>query len=207
MNTGFRVLSIAVCALWLASAAFNSTLAFRYRTPEKNDSPLVKAKTLLAHEDTEQALTEFRKLTKLEPKNHEAFQGVADCLYYQSDYLHAMEAVNTALSLNPNVPDAYRRRGKINEKLHNVDAALEDYSKAISLSPTTPIYLSDRSDVYYKKGELNKALTDLDKYVSLVKKPNPMIFYTRSIIYTKLGKKAEAEKERKRADGIIDGAY
>ena len=115
--------------------------------------------------------------------------------------------VNTAISLNASASDAYRRRGKINEKLHQNDAAILDYSKAISLSPTTPIYLSDRSDVYYKQGDLNKALADLNKYISLVKKPNPMVFYTRSIIYTKLGKKSEADAERKRGDRIINGEY
>ncbi len=207
MKMGFRVLEIALCVLLLAALTVDSVLAFRYRTPEKKDSPVLKAKTLLAHEDIEQALLEFRKLTKSEPKNFEGYLGIANCLYYQGDYLKSMDAVNTAISLNANAPDSYRRRGKINEKQHQVDAAIENYSKAISLSPTTPIYLSERADAYYKKGDLNKAIADLDKYLTLVKRPNPMIFYTRSIIFTKLGKKAEAEKERKRADGIIDGAY
>jgi len=198
---------VLACLLSCAAHLSQACQAFRYRTPEKKDSLVVKAKTLLAHEDIEQALQEFRKLTKLEPKNHEGYLGIADCLYFQGDYLKAMDAANTAISLNPQASEPYRRRGKINEKLHLADAAIEEYSKAISLSPTTAIYLSDRSDVYYKKGELKKALADLDKYLNLVKRPNPMIFYTRSIIYTKLGKKAQAEVERKRADNIIDGAY
>ncbi len=206
MTGGIRVLPIALCALLLAVAA-TSVFAFKYRTPEKKDSLVLKAKTLLAHEDIEQALQEFRKLTKLEPKNFEGYLGIANCLYYQGDYSKAMDAANTALSLNPNASDAYRRRAKINEKQHQVDAAIENYSKAISISPNTPIYLSERADAYYKKGDLKMAIADLDKYLTLVKRPNPMIFYTRSIIYTKLGKKAEAEAERKRADSIIYGAF
>ena len=55
MTRGIRVLPIALCALWLAVSAI-SVLAFKYRTPEKKDSLVLKAKTLLAHEDIEQAL-------------------------------------------------------------------------------------------------------------------------------------------------------
>ncbi len=198
-------LLIAVCSISLIGSA--SVLAFKYRTPEKTDGPLLKAKTLLANEEIDQALLEFRRLTKAEPKNYAGYQGVADCLYYKSDYAKAMEAANTAIELNPRASEAFRRRGKIHDKLHEQDASIADYTKALEISPTSAIYLSDRADVYFKKGDLNSAAADLSKYISLVKKPNPMIFYTRSVIYTKLGKKAEADADRKRGDRIINGEY
>jgi tetratricopeptide (TPR) repeat protein len=197
------LIPLAVLLAFLPSDSF----AFRYRTPEKSDPLLVKARTLLAHEDIDEALKEFRKLIKQEPRNSNAYLGIADCLYYQSEYLNAMEAVNTAISLNPKSSDAHRRRGKINERLHQDDAALEDYTRAITISPTTSIYLSDRADVYKRKEEYAKAIADLDKYLKLVKKPNPMIYYSRSILYTKMGKKAEADAERKRGDLVINGNY
>ena len=184
-----------------------ASLAFRYNTPEKNDPLIVRAKTLLAHEDLEEALTAFRKLIKQEPRNFEGYLGVADCLYFQNDYLNAMSSVNSAISLNPKAADAHRRRGKIHEKLHQLDDAIDDYTTAIALSPNCHLYLSDRSDAYRKKGDYEKAIADLDKYIKLVKRPNPMIYYSRSLLYAKLGKKAQADAERRRGDMIINGAY
>ena len=183
------------------------SLAFRYNTPEKNAPLLVRAKTLLAHEDIEDALSDFRKLIKQEPRNFEGYLGVADCLYFQSDYLNALSSVNTALSLNPKSAEAHRRRGKIHEKLHQWKDAIDDYTSAINLSPGNHLYLSDRSFVFSKMGEYAKAIADLDRYVKLVKRPKPVIFYSRSNLYAKLGKKEEAAAERKRGDMISNGAY
>ena len=200
-----RFIPFVVVAL-ITSTQIDS-LAFRYNTPERNAPLLVRAKTLLAHEDIEDSLKAFRKLIKQEPKNFEGYLGVADCLYLQSDYLNAMSSVNTALSLNPKSADAHRRRGKIHEKVHQWKDAIDDYTSAINLSLCNHLYLRDRSFVFSKMGEYAKAIADLDKYVKLVKKPKPMIYYSRSSLYAKLGKKEEAEAERKRGDMIINGAY
>ena len=97
MTTGFLKPALTLaCLLIFSACSLPRAHCFRYRTPEKNDSPLVKAQTLLAHEDIELALQEFRKLTKSEPKNHEGYQGIADCLYFQSDYLKAMDALTSS---------------------------------------------------------------------------------------------------------------
>ena len=200
------------CLVLSLSAAFSlllqtDVLAFRYRTPEKSDPLVVKAKTLLAHEDIDEALKEFRNLIKKEPNNYEGYLGSADCLYFKSEYGKALESVNMAISHNPKSTDAYRRRGKINEKLRQNDAALEDYTKALAIAPDSALILSDRSDVFKRKGEYAKAIADLDKYLKFVKKPNPMIYYSRSLLYSKLGKKAEADADRQRGDLIINGTY
>jgi len=208
MTKNFPGSAIALAfLLCLAVCAPEGSQAFRTRTPEKTDPLIVKAKTLLQHEDYEEALNCFRKLTQTEPKNYQGYLGIADCLYFQGDYAKAMEAVNTSISLNPKGSDTYRRRGKINQKLRQDDAAIEDYTSALANSPHNPLYLSDRSDVYYRKGDLKKALADINEYLSIVKKPNPMMYYTRSVMHTKLGNKAQADADRKRGDSIINGEY
>lgn len=194
-------------ALGVAVSFQMEAVAFRYKTPEKTDSTLARAKTLLAHEDIEEAAREFRKLIKSAPQNFEGYLGIADCSYLQSDYLKARESADKALKLNPKSAETFRRRGKINEKLNQLVPAIEDYTHAIALSPNNHLYLSDRAEVYSKKGEYSKAIADLDKYLKLVKSPNPRTFYARSALYAKLGKKAQADAERKRGDMIIDRNY
>lgn len=198
---------LLILVLSIAASIQIEAMAFRYKTPEKTDSILVRAKTLLAHEDIEEAAREFRKLIKKEPQNFEGYLGIADCLYLQNEYLKARESADKALKLNPKSAETFRRRGKINEKLNQLVPAIDDYTHAIALSPNNHLYLSDRADVYNKKGEYSKAIADLDKYLKLVKRPNPRTFYARSALYTKLGKKTEADAERKRGDMIIDGNY
>lgn len=198
---------LLILVLSVAASIQMEATAFRYKTPEKTDSTLVRAKTLLSHEDIEEAAIEFRKLIQKEPQNFEGYLGIADCLYLQNEYSKASGFADKALKLNPKSAETFRRRGKINEKLNQLVRAVEDYTHAIALSPSNHLYLSDRADVYSKKGEYSKAIADLDKYLKLVKRPNPRTFYARSELYMKLGKKTEADAERKRGDMIIDGNY
>ena len=203
----YRLLNWLFIVCIMTAQAQTNSFAFKYRTPEKGDSLVTEAKTLLANQEFEEAIKKFRILIKQEPKNYQGYLGVAECLYYQNDYPNALNSVNAAISINSKAADAFRRRAKIHEKLHQYDIAIEDYTRAIALEPSTCLFLSDRSDVYARTGEYGKAIADLDKYLHLVKRPNPRIYYSRSILYSKMGKKAEADAERKRGDMIIDGAY
>lgn len=195
------ILSFVCCA--------QTVLAYNYGTPDKSEPLLTRAKKHLLHEDYEEALSEYRQFAKLQPKNYLGFLGIGDCLYYLGDYPSALDAVNAAISLNSKAGLAYRRKGKICLKMQQADVALDAYTKAIAIEPNSTLFLNERSEIYYKKGELGKALADLNKSLPLMdeSRAKAMALYSRSVLLTKMGKKADADADRKRADLLIMNAY
>jgi Tfp pilus assembly protein PilF len=56
-------------------------------------------------------------------------------LYYQGDFTQALDAVEKAITLQPNTAMAYARKGSIYYKLNQLDRATLNWNIALKLDP------------------------------------------------------------------------
>lgn len=89
----------------------------------------------------------------------------------QGNYERAIEAVDAAIDLDPDLPSAYYQRGMYYAHQEQCEKAIEDYSKAIELDPNAADFYYERGVCYRKTGSPAKAMTDFQAVVALTEDP------------------------------------
>jgi tetratricopeptide (TPR) repeat protein len=77
-------------------------------------------------------------------------------------YEKSLADYQKAISLDPNLPWAYRGIGIIYQQKGQFDGAIEQYTKAISLDPNFAEAYFSRGLIYQIKGDKRKAQIDLN---------------------------------------------
>ena len=92
-------------------------------------------------------------------------------------YLHsdqgggeAMNSFDRAISANPSYAQAYYRKGVLNVRSRNFNAARESLSKAVELDPSYAPAYRELADMYYYAGQYDLALTTFQKYKELAER-------------------------------------
>lgn len=125
------------------------------------------------------------KTTAIEANN----RGVA--LNNEGEYLKAIEILNKAIEIDPNLALAYNNRGWSYLELGQYEQAISDCNKAIDLDPRLALAYSNRGLAYVKLSHYEQALADCNKAIDL--NPNLALAYTnRGQAYIGLGKYDEA---------------
>jgi tetratricopeptide (TPR) repeat protein len=83
------------------------------------------------------------------------------------DHEGALQALNTALRLDPDQPSYYVARGTVLDYLARSDEALSDYNRAIRLDPKYAQAYYERAITYRDRGELGRALRDFERAIGL----------------------------------------
>lgn len=131
-----------------------------------NDAELVKnfGHLYLDIGDTDQAIVEYKKAIAINP--HPNYYNNV-CLAYneKKKYDLAMEACNTALSLNPEHTSAFINRGNTYRLREEYDKAVDDYTQSLKVVPANdlynpPIAYYNRALAYEKMEEYDKAFDD-----------------------------------------------
>ena len=86
-----------------------------------------------------------------------------------SDPRHALELLNTAVSLEPSYAEAYLWRGLAKGELRDWDGAFDDLSRAVRLKPTAEAF-AFRGLMSMRGGNLMGARKDLDRSLAISKK-------------------------------------
>ncbi|MEO1051841.1 MAG: tetratricopeptide repeat protein [Bacteroidota bacterium] len=96
----------------------------------------------------EKALVDFNTVLKKDPLNASAYISVGKDFYYRkSDYENAHYNFDLAIKYDKNNPNALYLRGKANQKLGNLDDALDDYNSALSIN-------DNLAEAYMARGSL-----------------------------------------------------
>lgn len=128
-------------------------------------------------------------------------------LYYQGKYREAVAAFSEAIEKDPGLLKAYRARAKAEEKLGELDRALEDVDYYLSKKPGDQDALYLRLRIYIRLKEYEKALKDADTLIS-IDPAQPTYIYSKGIILEALGEYRQAsELFQKASELFLDEKY
>ena len=82
----------------------------------------------------------------------------------------AMSSFDRAINANPSYTQAYYRKGVLNVRARNFNAAREALNKAIDLDPSYAPAYRELADMYFLAGQYDLALKSIQKYIELAEK-------------------------------------
>ena len=92
-------------------------------------------------------------------------------------YLHsdkgggdAMSSFDRAINANPSYAQAYYKKGALNVRSRNFNAARESLNKAVDLDPSYAPAYRELADMYYLAGQYDLALKSIQQYIGLAEK-------------------------------------
>ena len=95
----------------------------------------------------------------------------------------AMTSFDRAIAANPSYTQAYYKKGVLNVRARNFNAARESLSKAIELDPSYAPAYRELADMYYYAGQYDLALTTFQKYIGLAEKSTATDAQYASFLY------------------------
>jgi len=106
----------------------------------------------------------------------------------------AMNSYDQAIAANPSFAQAYYKKGLLNVRSRNYNAARESLNKAVELDPSYAPAYRELADMYYYAGQYDLALSSFQKYISLAEKsPATDAQYASFLYLTKKYPEALAE--------------
>ncbi|GAC1373623.1 MAG: tetratricopeptide repeat protein [Hymenobacter sp.] len=82
----------------------------------------------------------------------------------------AMTSFDRAIAANPSYAQAYYKKGALNVRSRNYNAARESLNKAVELDPSYAPAYRELADMYYYAGQYDLALSTFQKYIGLAEK-------------------------------------
>jgi serine/threonine-protein kinase len=161
-----------------------------------------------SEKETDQARAAFERAVQLDPKFALAWAGIAqthvwDCNYgteggqkiFNDHLAAAREALERALALEPDLPDALYSEAMIETNFdYNWKGAAETLRKALALAPQDPALLMEAGNLAEARGENPQALDLIRRAVALDPvNPQARAFFANSLSIS--GKQAEARTE------------
>jgi Tfp pilus assembly protein PilF len=169
----------------------------------QNRTALYKASGLMRLERYDDAIKILTIAMARDPKEYHLTALRAEIYSITQQYPKAIGDYNTLIASAPNSNEtAYAFRGKIYERLGDDKTAVSDYSKSISLGGH---FHDIRARVYMRHGQWQEALNDWTSAIKYADAETIMSMYTdRARCYDKLGKPALAEKDRSKANEVLN---
>ena len=94
------------------------------------------------------------------------FQFGNTCLFL-SQFQRAIDAYTQSLQLNPNIPEAYNKRGIAKVNLEQYEGAFSDFNEAIRLNPKYATTYTNRGIAKGKLEQYEEAIADFDTAIDL----------------------------------------
>lgn len=143
--------------------------------------------------DWETAEKEFRRAIELDPNYATAHHWYAECLAFQGHFDEALAESERARQLDPLSLIIAADNGAILYFSRQYDRAIERFRATLDLDPTTSrAYLI--IGAYAQKGDYESALRAVDQWQRVL--PGPWIANSRSYIYGRAGRTADARAAR-----------
>lgn len=140
--------------------------------PSQEKQDVIKSKVSKAYESLEnnelkEAEELFIDIITLEPKNIDAYLGLATTYRTAKDFDHAKEIYEHILKIEENNDEALNGLAKVAIKQNNRESANEIYEKLVKLYPDNSLYLYEHAVTLENIGEVKKALEACQKAVEL----------------------------------------
>jgi tetratricopeptide (TPR) repeat protein len=132
-----------------------------------NTATLLKLADALQMKDPKAAIAYYNQVIALDPKNEEAYKGIADVHWIHQEYDETIAAYDRLIAVDPKDWYAYGVRAMAKSAKGDLDGALADYGQDILLEPTDFNAFHNRADLKLKKGDLAGAAADLNQAISL----------------------------------------
>jgi tetratricopeptide (TPR) repeat protein len=149
---------------------------------------------------------DLRAWYEVEEDEAETQLRVARMFEKKQDDKAALEAVNKALELRPDYPEALELRGQLHLWTGKLEPASADFTRTLELKPDSVLARAFRGEVYRILGRLDDALADLTEAIRLAPEYS-FSFVSRGQVYAARGKRAEAIADFSRAIAIRPTAF
>ncbi|MDJ0599264.1 MAG: tetratricopeptide repeat protein [Crocosphaera sp.] len=146
--------------------------------------------------ENSQLIKPSQKMSAVEVMNQGALKGL------HGDLNGSLKDLSSAISLDPNLADAYYNRGFIYLDLGKPYQGLADFDKAIKLKPEWSKSYHGKGLIYLEMGQPQDALENLTTSISLLPSYAPSYYY-RSFVYTQLGDNKKALTDIKKAADLF----
>jgi protein O-mannosyl-transferase len=137
--------------------------------------------------DYEGAMSDYNAYLKYEPKENAGGYLVRGyCFATMGKYTEAIADYDQAISINPELTEAYNKRAFSYFMLENTKAAFADFDKCIALDPANPEYYVNRGIVNSVLNQVPSAFFDFGKAIDL----NPsyaVAYHNRAKTYMSVG--------------------
>jgi serine/threonine-protein kinase len=167
-----------------------------------------------SEKETDQARAAFERAVQLDPQFALAWAGLAqthvwDCNYgteggqkgFNAHLAAAREAVERALSIEPDLPDALFARAMIETNFdYNWKSAAETLRKALALAPQDPALLMEAGNLAQARGEIPR---DLDLFRRAVAS-DPVSAQARAFLASSLSAAGNQEEARAEYARVIE---
>jgi tetratricopeptide (TPR) repeat protein len=117
--------------------------------------------------EPDQAIEDYNRAIKRDPKNEEAYylRGMASAA--KQDTERALEDYNKAIELNPKYVQAYLNRSMINLAAKELEPVIADTTKVIEINSKIPAAYYVRGLAYASDSEMAQAIANYDEAIKL----------------------------------------
>lgn len=133
----------------------------------------------------DEAIKNYNDYIKSYPNDDKAIFERGMCYESQRKFDEAMKDYSTAIQLKPFFSSYYVSRGYTYIKTGMPQNAYDDFTRAVQNEPTNPDGYFGRVNANLDLNKYDFALTDINAAINLNNR-NPLYFYVRAMIYTKL---------------------
>ena len=149
---------------------------------DKDKADFHKPKTMF-----EKARTDYTKAMEVDSNCTKAYLKRSNVYWQLGDNDNALADVSLLIKINPEVPEAYVRRGFLyRNNFRDPDQALIDFFNAIELDSNNIEAYGSRASTYYTMGEYEKALADYNKMIDIDPK-DAYSYWMRGDLYRSIG--------------------
>ncbi len=116
----------------------------QYQRCDRSSAVIANKTGIAFHQllDLPNAMQQYKRATKLNPRYSEAFNNLGTIYYSQKSYRRAIHLYRTALRLAPNSATVYSNLGSAYFSTHRFKDAMAAYQKALDLDPGVFLYSS-----------------------------------------------------------------
>lgn len=139
-------------------------------TPGLATSRADRARILRAHGDAklglrqaEQGCPHYQEALKLDPKQVEAYWGLAKCALNENKPAEARGHIEAAIQVAPDHPGSWINLGDLERMSNQAEAAIQAYTKALKYDPKSLEARLARAQLYILTGKVNEAGADLEQ--------------------------------------------
>lgn len=135
----------------------------------------------------------YRDAIRLRPRFAEAQLGLARVMLELNDYASALAAIDAALALRQNYPEASAVEGRILRMAADESAAIEAFQRAIDQGRGfQPEAHTGLALVYQDKGQYEEAAAEFLRAIAQLSDTEPILYQLLGAVYEKLEKYKEA---------------
>lgn len=199
--------TIQLIRFYLYEAGLNET-ALEYandlilRSPSFEYGLRIRAQIYVRQEKFDIAIEDVKRAIEFTPKSSNSYSSLSFIYFQINDFENALEAINQSLLFEPNDSYYHSQRSDILVKLERKDEALLDIEQAIAYAPEDIYYITKKAEILGSLEQFDEAIMILTD--ALAQEPsNPSLYYSRYLIYKKMGKEELASQDYQRYQDII----